>query len=514
LITDTIKLGLKENWKQFTLLVIVNAFVGGMIGMERSIFPQFANLQFNVDSKTAILSFITAFGISKAFANYFTGKLANTFGRKNLLLIGWVLAIPIPFLLIYAPNWNCVIFANVLLGLSQGLTWSSTVVMKIDLVGEKDRGFAMGLNEFAGYFAVGLVALLTGLIANKYGVTPYPFYIGIGISIIGFLLTAFWIKDTSAFVKKEQTSDQSTALQNVFLETSFKNKTLSSVTQAGLVNNLNDGMIWGLLPMILFSLHYNNASIGVITAIYPTIWGVGQLFTGKMSDHYSKKAMLFWGMLLQGFAILLIPFSSNFYVLSSISAILGLGTALVYPTFLSTIAQATSPKQRAESIGTFRLWRDLGYAIGAILSGITADLFGIQYAVFIIGAITLVSAIIIKIRMPERIKLSKECLDVEELKEAIRSNKKIKIIDVRNNEEFDQLHIPTAINITVQNLKENISELDKNYQFVMVCGKGGGRSADGAKLLKEHGLDAIWLCGGTNEWMNSESAIASGSQIR
>ena len=401
--TENIKLGLKENWKQFTILVIVNAFVGGMIGMERTIFPQFAELEFGVASKTAILSFITAFGISKAIANYFTGRLANKFGRKNLLLFGWLLAIPIPFILINAQNWSWVIFANVLLGVSQGITWSSTVVMKIDLVGEKDRGFAMGLNEFAGYFAVGIVAFLTGYIANTYGISPYPFYIGIFISIVGFILTALWVKDTRGFVQKESATDKTTQLENVFIETTFKNKTLSSVTQAGLVNNLNDGMIWGLLPIILFSLNFDNANIGIITAIYPTVWGIGQLFTGKMSDHYSKKEMLFWGMLLQGLAILLIPLSSEFYILASISAILGLGTALVYPTFLSTIAQATSPKQRAESIGTFRLWRDLGYAFGAVISGVTADLFGIEYAIFLIGGLTIISSLIIKIRMPEQI---------------------------------------------------------------------------------------------------------------
>ncbi|HRC33429.1 MAG TPA: MFS transporter, partial [Bacteroidia bacterium] len=303
--TENIKLGLKENWKQFTILVIVNAFVGGMIGMERTIFPQFAELEFGVASKTAILSFITAFGITKAIANYFTGRLANKFGRKNLLLFGWLIAIPIPFILIYAPSWGWVIFANVLLGVSQGLTWSSTVVMKIDLVGEKDRGFAMGLNEFAGYFAVGIVAFLTGYIANTYGITPYPFYIGIFISIVGFILTALWVKDTRSFVQKESATENTSQLDNVFLETTLKNKTLSSVTQAGLVNNLNDGMIWGLLPIVLFSLNFDNANIGIITAIYPTVWGIGQLFTGKMSDHYSKKAMLFWGMLLQGVAILL-----------------------------------------------------------------------------------------------------------------------------------------------------------------------------------------------------------------
>jgi MFS family permease len=401
---ENITLGLRENWKQFTILVIVNAFVGGMIGMERSIFPQFAEMEFGVASKTAILSFITAFGITKAIANYYTGRLANRFGRKNLLLFGWFLAIPIPFILIYAPSWSWVIVANVLLGVSQGLTWSSTVVMKIDLVGEKNRGLAMGLNEFAGYFAVGIVAFFTGFVANKYGITPYPFYIGIFISFVGLILTAIWVKDTRVFVHKESATDNTEQLGNIFLETTFKNKTLSSVTQAGLINNLNDGMIWGLLPIILFSLDFNNENIGIITAIYPTVWGIGQLFTGKMSDHYSKKAMLFWGMLLQGLAILFIPFNSNFYVLASLSAILGLGTALVYPTFLSTIAQATSPKQRAESIGTFRLWRDLGYAFGAVISGITADLFGIEYAIFLIAGLTIISALIIKIRMPAQIK--------------------------------------------------------------------------------------------------------------
>jgi MFS family permease len=405
---DNVQIGLKENWRQFTILVIVNAFVGGMIGIERTIFPQFANIEFGVASKTAILTFITAFGISKAIANYFTGRLANKFGRRNLLLFGWVLAIPIPFILIYASSWSWVIFANVLLGISQGLTWSSTVVMKIDLVGEKDRGFAMGLNEFAGYLAVGFIAFLSGYVADRYGITPYPFYIGIIISIIGFLLTLFWVKDTRIFVNQESATDNTTQLDNVFLETTFKNKTLSSVTQAGLVNNLNDGMIWGLLPIMLFSLNFDNKNIGIITAIYPTVWGIGQLFTGKMSDKFSKKSMLFWGMLIQGLVIVWLPFTSNFYALAIISAILGLGTALVYPTFLSTIAQATSPKQRAESIGTFRLWRDLGYAFGALISGITADIFGLEYAIMFIGTLTIFSSLIIKFRMPEKIKSIKE----------------------------------------------------------------------------------------------------------
>lgn len=498
---DNIKIGLKENWKQFTILVIVNAFVGGMIGMERTIFPQFAEVEFGVTSKTAILSFITAFGITKAIANYFAGRLANKIGRRNLLLSGWLFSIPIPFILIYATSWNWVIIANVLLGISQGLTWSSTVVMKIDLVGEKDRGFAMGLNEFAGYFAVGLVAFISGYLANTYGITPYPFYVGILISIFGFILTALWVKDTSAFVKKESSAVNTAQLNNVFLDTTFKNKTLSSVTQAGLVNNLNDGMIWGLLPILLFTFNFNHHDIGIITAVYPTVWGIGQLLTGKMSDQYSKKSMLFWGMLIQGIAIFALPFTTSFYVLVSISATLGLGTALVYPTFLSTIAQATSPKQRAESIGTFRLWRDLGYAFGAIISGITADIFGLEYAIFLIAAVTIFSSLIIKFRMPENIKSIKECIEIEEVKEAIQKNKKIQIIDVRNREEFNQAHIPSAVNISLSELSSHISNFDGKFQYVTTCGKGGGRSADGARLLKKYGLNAMWLCGGTNKWL-------------
>lgn len=400
---NQVQLGLKQNWKQFTLLVIVNAFVGGMVGLERTIFPQFAETEFGVASTTAILSFIIAFGLAKAFANYYTGKLANRYGRKRLLVLGWLLAIPVPLLLIYAPNWNWVIFANILLGISQGLAWSSTVVMKIDLVGEKDRGLAMGLNEFAGYFAVGLMAFVSGYVANRYGITPYPFYIGISLALTGLILSLIWVKDTRGFVKQESQTDKTEQLDNVFLETTFRNKTLSSVTQAGLVNNLNDGMIWGLLPILLLSLDFNTENMGLITAIYPTVWGIGQLFTGKMSDHYSKKGMLFWGMLSQGLAILLIPYASGFLLLATLAALLGLGTALVYPTFLSTIAGATPPQQRAESIGTFRLWRDLGYAFGAIISGITADWLGVEFAIMLIGGITVLSALVIKFRMPAQV---------------------------------------------------------------------------------------------------------------
>lgn len=398
-----IKLGLKENWKQFSLLVIVNAFVGGMVGLERSVIPSLAEIEFNISSKSAILSFIVVFGITKAIANYFAGKLANKIGRRNLLIIGWILALPIPIIIIYANAWLWIIMANMLLGISQGLTWSSTVVMKMDLVGEKQRGFAMGINEFAGYLAVGIVAFLTGYIAEEYGVRPYPFYIGIVISILGLLLSIIWVEDTQNFVVQEAKNTNICNHENVFLKTTFKDKTLSSVTQAGLVNNLNDGMIWGLLPILLLQLKLSNQSMGIITAIYPVFWGIGQLFTGKMSDIYSKKKMLFWGMLLQGIAIVLLAFVKNFPLLVTLSISLGIGTALVYPTFLSTIAQVTSPTQRAESIGVFRLWRDLGYSFGAIISGITADIFGVQYAIILIGIITVLSALLIQNRMPEGI---------------------------------------------------------------------------------------------------------------
>jgi MFS family permease len=398
--TKTEKLGLKKNLTQFVLLLVINAFVGGMVGIERTIIPQFASENFNISSKSAILSFIIAFGMTKAITNYVFGQLANFLGRKKLLIIGWLFAIPVPFFLINASDWNWVIFANILLGINQGLTWSSTVNMKIDLVGEKDRGFAMGLNEFSGYLSLGITAYLSGYIANKYGLTPYPFYIGSIIAFSGLLMTIFFVKETKSFIKIESKTSKSRLLENIFFETTFKNKTLSSVTQAGLVNNLNDGMIWGLLPILLLSIDLDTEQIGLIAAAYPTFWGIGQLFTGKMSDIYSKKKMLFWGMLIQGTSILFLPFIIDFEFLLSISIMIGIGTAIVYPTFLTVIAEESSPTQRAESIGVFRLWRDLGYAIGAIVSGITADFFGIKFSIILIGLITIFSSFIIKLRMP------------------------------------------------------------------------------------------------------------------
>ena len=399
-----IKLGLGQNWFQFSILVLVNAFVGGMVGLERSILPEIAAVEFDIDSRTAILSFIIAFGITKALANYFTGKLANTLGRKNLLILGWLIALPIPFLLIYAQNWNTIVAANILLGINQGLCWSSTVVMKIDIVGEKDRGLAMGLNEFSGYVAVGLVAFLTATIAEDYGLRPYPFYIGIVLSVLGLLFSIFIVKDTRKHVHLEQQKSDLLPTENVFLSTTFLNKNLSSTTQAGLINNLNDGMIWGLLPILLLTQQFSSQDIGIIVGVYPMVWGICQLFTGKFADLYSRKKILFLGMLLQGLAIIFLASVATKSLYIIIGIILGFGTALVYPTFLVVIADNTNPDQRAESIGVFRLWRDLGYAVGALLSGIIADLFGIQYAIITIGILTILSSLIIQFRMTENIK--------------------------------------------------------------------------------------------------------------
>ena len=401
------KIGLKENLNQFILLIIVNAFVGGMVGLERSILPQIAEKEFHLAVKTAILSFIIVFGITKAITNYFTGSLANKYGRKNLLIIGWIIGLPVPFILMLATNWNWVIFANVLLGINQGLTWSSTVVMKIDLVGENNRGLAMGLNEFAGYIAVAVVAFFTSWIASEYGLRPYPFYIGIVLSILGLLISWFFIKDTMHHVALDSNASSIPKLKNIFWDTTLFNRNLGSVTQAGLINNLNDGMAWGLFPILLAQKNYSLSEIGIITATYPAVWGLGQLITGKMSDHYRKKSMLFWGMMLQGLALVFFVFASSFAHYIIISSILGWGTAMVYPTFLATIAENTHPFDRAKSIGVFRLWRDLGYAIGAIITGMIADEFGIDASIIVIAILTILSAIMIAGRMKGKLKSKK-----------------------------------------------------------------------------------------------------------
>lgn len=397
--TPSVKLGLRENWKQFSFLVIINSFVGGMIGLERSILPKIAEIEFDMKVKTAVLSFIVVFGITKAITNYYTGKLASKVGKKKLLILGWIFAIPFPFILMYAPNWNWIIAANILLGINQGLTWSTTVLMKIDLVGEKDRGFAMGLNEFSGYLAVGIVALLTGWIASEYGIRPYPFYVGIALTALGLFGTIFLVKDTQHHLRKEATNSNIPKLSNIFWETTWKNPNLGSVSVAGLINNMNDGMIWGILPFLLAVKGFSIEKIGIIAAIYPTVWGIGQLFTGKMADKYPKRKMLYLGMLLQAIALLSLAWADTMTHFVCLSILLGWGTAMVYPTFLATISENTHPDNRAQSIGIFRFWRDLGYAIGAILTGIMADTFNLESPILFIAGLTFLSSAIIYYRM-------------------------------------------------------------------------------------------------------------------
>uniref|UniRef100_UPI00404AA156 MFS transporter n=1 Tax=Daejeonella sp. TaxID=2805397 RepID=UPI00404AA156 len=391
--------GLNKNKYQFALLVLVNAFVGAMVGLERSIMPGFGMLEFGLSANAALMSFIIAFGISKSLSNYAVAQLSKKFTRKKILIIGWVVALPVPFLLMYAPSWNWVIAANILLGINQGLAWSATVIMKIDLVGSKNRGLAMGINEFAGYLSVGLAAWLASSIAAVYGYAFFPFIPGVLFAFAGLLISIFLVKDTTHFVHAESLTSKLPIFQNVWKETSWKHRNLGSVSLNGLVNNLNDGVIWGLLPMLLIQRGFGITQIGIIAAIYPAVWGISQLFTGKMGDSYCKKQLITAGMLLQAPAILMLAIASALPLLILASILLGFGTALVYPNFLSVIAESTHPKQRAESLSIFRLWRDSGYVFGALLSGVLADAFGITYALFIVAGITAIAGIIANKRM-------------------------------------------------------------------------------------------------------------------
>lgn len=394
-----VQLGLKENWKQFTLLVLVNGFVGGMIGLERTILPKLAETQFQITNTLYVVSFIVVFGVSKAVTNYFTGVLADKYGRKKLLIAGWLLALPLPLILMYANSWNLILMSNVLLGIHQGLTWSSTVVMKIDLVGDKQRGLAMGINEFAGYVAVAGIAFATGIIADQYGIRPYPFLLGMVLAVIGLLLSWIFVKDTRKHVAAEAGISSTPRLKQIFKDTSWRHPQLGSITQAGLINNLNDGMAWGLFPILLTNQGFSLTEVGVITATYPAVWGFGQLITGKMSDRFCKKDLLFYGMLLQAIVLFLFPGAHHFGMLVLLAAILGWGTAMVYPTFLAGIAENTHPADRAKSLGVFRLWRDLGYAIGAVITGLIAQWFSIGIAITVVAILTLMSSLIIYTRM-------------------------------------------------------------------------------------------------------------------
>lgn len=392
--------GLKANWKQFSLLVLINAFVGGMVGLERTILPEIAETDFGIAARSAIFSFIVVFGITKALSNYFAGRFAQQFGRKKMLIVGWLFGIPVPFILMFAPDWNWIVVANVFLGINQGLAWSVNVIMKIDLAGEKDRGLAMGLNEFAGYVAVAVVAFLTGWVASEIGLRPYPFYIGIVLAFLGLFMTIALVRDTASFVQHEAAnSDEERVDKNLFYEVSVGDRNLQSVSQAGMMTNFKDGMAWGAFPIFLAASGLTMTQVGIVVAVYPAFWGILQIFTGKLSDYTGRKTMLWTGMLVQAVSLLMFPFLSHYFAFVLLAALLGTGTAMVYPTFLAAVADLSHPQDRAESVGVFRLWRDGGYAVGAIFSGVVADLFDINIAIILTGVLVLFSAFWIMVRM-------------------------------------------------------------------------------------------------------------------
>jgi MFS family permease len=411
---NTVSLGLSQNLEQFLLLVIVNAFVGGMVGLERTVLPLIAEREFGIASKTAIFSFIVSFGLVKAFVNLLTGRFSERVGRKKLLVTGWLFALPVPFMIMWAPSWSVIVLANVLLGINQGLCWSTTVIMKIDLVGPKRRGMAMGLNEFAGYVAASLAALASGYIASIYGLRPAPFYLGVAFAIAGLLISATLVRDTTEHAREEarayhKPEQHVPSFRNVFALTSYRNPTLFSVSQAGLVNNLNDGMTWGLFPLLFATYGLGLDQIGILAATYPAVWGISQIVTGTLSDRVGRKWLIVSGMWVQALGISLIAAApsfahgptNNFWWWVMGSVLLGLGTALVYPTLLAAIGDVAHPDWRASAVGVYRLWRDLGYAVGAILAGVVADFFGLIWAIVVIGVITLSSGIASAITMSE-----------------------------------------------------------------------------------------------------------------
>ncbi|MGH9255684.1 MAG: MFS transporter [Vicinamibacterales bacterium] len=399
-----IRLGLRENIGQFALLVLVNAFVGAMVGMERSILPAIAEQEFGLAARTAVLSFIVVFGVTKAVSNYATGRLADRLGRRSLLVAGWLVASPVPFLLMWAPSWSWVLVANALLGVSQGLTWSTTVIMKIDLVGPRRRGLAMGVNEFSGYVAVAAAAFATGWVAARAGLRPEPFYLGVIFVIAGFTLSLL-VRDTAPHAALESrvtgaVGDGQTP-RDVFWQTTFGERNLSSATQAGLVNNLNDGMAWGLFPLLFAAQGMNFRQIGVLTAVYPATWGALQVATGALADRIGRKWLVAGGMWIQAGGIVMVSVSRTFAGFATGAALLGLGTAMVYPTLLAVIGDVAAPAWRASAVGVYRLWRDLGYAVGALLAGIAADAFGLAGAMWVVAALTLVSGVAVATRMRE-----------------------------------------------------------------------------------------------------------------
>ncbi len=405
----TVTLGLRANWEQFSLLIVVNAFVGAMVGLERTLIPIIAEDEFGLVSMSVVLSFLVTFGVVKALANLFAGRLGDKWGRKHILIAGWLVGLPVPFLIILAPSWGWIVFANILLGINQGLCWSTTVIMKIDLVGPKQRGLAMGLNEFAGYLAVSFAAAATGFLAASYGLRPVPFYPGIAIAVAGLLFSIFLIHETLPHTRVEarllannaNAGHAELSFRQVFWLTSWKDKNLFSASQAGLVNNLNDGMMWGLFPIFLASFGVPVAQIGILAATYPGVWGVSQLVTGALSDHIGRKWLIAGGMWCQAAGIGVLVLGGNFGAWYLGAVLLGVGTAMVYPTLLAAISDVAHPEWRASAVGVYRLWRDLGYAIGALLAGLLADMFGITVAIAAVGALTFLSGVIVAAVMRE-----------------------------------------------------------------------------------------------------------------
>jgi MFS family permease len=453
-----VRLGLGPNLGQFALLVVINAFVGAMVGLERSILPAIAEEDFHLAARFAVLSFIAVFGVVKALTNYFAGRLSDVLGRKRVLVGGWLVALPVPFLLMWAPSWSWVLFANALLGVSQGLTWSTTVIMKIDLAGPERRGLAMGLNEFAGYGAVALSALATGYVAAAYGLRPEPFYLGIGFAASGLVLSALLVRETQGHAYHEA-RNHPTALpagglsqREIFLRTSFRDRNLSSISQAGLVNNLNDGMAWGLFPIFYAAAGLSLERIGWLAAIYPGVWGIGQLFTGALSDRIGRKWLIAAGMWVQAAGIALIVLSAHIRGFAGGAVLLGAGTAMVYPTLLAAIGDVAHPTWRASSVGVYRLWRDLGYPVGALLAGAAADVLGVPAAIWLVAAVTFVSGVLVAVRMQETRTgvegADRECFAVADVTEMLRRGDPVAIVDVGSPEEFAAGHIDGSVNIT------------------------------------------------------------------
>jgi MFS family permease len=398
------RLGLRANLGQFALLVGVNALVGGMVGQERSLLPLLATDVFGVAGVTAVLTFLVAFGVTKAGANLVAGAMADRFGRKPVLVAGWLIGLPVPLLLIWAPAWGWIVVANVLLGLNQGLTWSTTVIMKIDLVGPTRRGLAMGLNEAAGYGAVALTALATGAIAEQAGLRPAPFLLGLAYAGFGLAASVLFVRETTGHVEQEAHDGAAvgrTAWRAVFLRTTFREPSLSAACQAGLVNNLNDGMAWGLLPLYYAAAGLSIAEIGVLAATYPAVWAVGQIGTGALSDRVGRKGLIVAGMLLQALALGLVAIGSSFGEWFVAAALLGVGTAMVYPTLLAAVADVAEPAWRGSAVGVYRLWRDLGFAVGAIVAGIVADAAGVAPAIWFVAVLTAASGAVVLGRMRE-----------------------------------------------------------------------------------------------------------------